>query len=139
MFTMFKTIGALGAGEGTSVVPCEAWGDFLVEFSKTHTDWLTILETKDHGTSETVQTPDAVLESVELDLEDERHPRINVTVRDDNKTFNIFSTCHRASSGTRPTAECGRRLRSRPSTRRLLFILARRVVRELQRFAVAVS
>lgn len=111
MFTMFKTIGALGAGVGTSAVPCEAWGDFLVEFSKTHTNWLTILETADHGTSETVQTLEGVLESIEFDLEDERHPRINVTVREGNKTFKHILylpsrvVWHTSDGGMRETLE----------------------------------
>jgi hypothetical protein len=43
------------------------------------------LETKDTVTDELVVSQEHPLESMELDLEDERNPRINVTVKLDNK------------------------------------------------------
>jgi hypothetical protein len=87
VFTMFKTIGAAGVGSGSSVVPVSEWGAFLSEFDKAHKAWLTEIQTRDHETQETVSIPGTFLDSIELDLEDERHPRINLSVRDGNKIF----------------------------------------------------
>jgi hypothetical protein len=74
-------------GASTSIVPKEEWTGFLEEFGKTHCRWLTRIETNDHGTGEIVATQEMPLQSIELDLEDEKNPRINVAVRIDNKIF----------------------------------------------------
>lgn len=70
---------------GTSVIPRNQWGVFLESFGRSHHAWLTKLETHDHVTKEQVVSHESPLELIELDLEDERNPRINVSVKLDNK------------------------------------------------------
>jgi Family of unknown function (DUF5335) len=69
----------------TAVVPHDEWGEFLQAFSRRHAGWLVSVETHDLETGENVASRFVRLESVELDLEDEKNPRINVTVRDNQK------------------------------------------------------
>ena len=69
----------------TVVVPSEQWSGFLDDFSRHHRGWSACLETYDLDTRENVLSPEAPLESIDLDLEDEKNPRINVIVHLDNK------------------------------------------------------
>src|SRR5262245_25877284 len=73
------------SGSATSVIPRNEWGQFLATFTRLHEGWLTKLETNDLVTHESVVSPEMPLQSIELDLEDEKNPRINVTVKLDNK------------------------------------------------------
>jgi hypothetical protein len=68
-------------------VPHEQWGRFLDTFARRHHGWLVRLETHDRVTGENVLSPETPLESVALDLEDEKNPRINVIVHLDNKVI----------------------------------------------------
>ena len=70
----------------TSVSPDE-WSSFLGTFNDRHHGWLVQLETYDVVTREKVVSREMPLQSIELDLEDEKNPRINVTVQDDNKVI----------------------------------------------------
>jgi len=74
-------------GSASSVVPMKEWNGFLEDFSRAHKGWMTTLETADWVTNETVESHEMPLQSIELDLEDEKNPRINVSVQIDNKTF----------------------------------------------------
>jgi hypothetical protein len=69
----------------TAVVPHDEWHEFLQVFSRRHAGWLVSIETHDLKTRETVASRFVRLEAVELDLEDEKNPRINVIVRDNQK------------------------------------------------------
>ena len=69
----------------TVAVPSEQWSGFLDDFSRQHRAWSTRLETYDLDTRENVFSPEAPLESIDLDLEDEKNPRINVIVHLDNQ------------------------------------------------------
>jgi hypothetical protein len=69
---------------GTSISPRE-WGRFLDTFSARYRGWQVQLETYDVVTRERVFSHEMPLESIELDLEDEENPRINLTVHDGNK------------------------------------------------------
>ena len=69
----------------TVAVPSEQWSGFLDDFSRQHRGWSARLETYDLDTRENVFSPEAPLESIELDLEDEKNPRINVIVHLDNQ------------------------------------------------------
>jgi hypothetical protein len=66
-------------------IPAEKWGKFLHTFTHRHHGWLVRLETHDLGTGEDVVSQETPLRSIELDLEDEKNPRINVIVQLDNK------------------------------------------------------
>jgi hypothetical protein len=68
-------------------IPHEKWGKFLKTFSRQHRGWLIRLETYDRVTGEDVVSQETPLESMELDLEDEKNPRINVIVQLDNKVI----------------------------------------------------
>jgi hypothetical protein len=68
-------------------IPREKWGKFLETFSRRHRRWLVQLETYDLVTAEKVASQETRLESIELDLEDEKNPRINVIVQIDNKVI----------------------------------------------------
>jgi hypothetical protein len=68
-----------------SIIPGKNWADFLQAFSDRHAGWLVSLETRDLETGETVLSRFERLESIALDLEDEKNSRINVMVRDGNK------------------------------------------------------
>jgi Family of unknown function (DUF5335) len=69
----------------TVAVPSEEWSGFLGAFTQQHRGWSTRLETYDLDTRENVLSPEAPLESIALDLEEEKNPRINVVVHLDNK------------------------------------------------------
>lgn len=91
------------AGSASSPVLRSEWTTFLKEFGESHRGWFTVLETNDHITQETVTSQDTLLQSIELDVEDEKNPRINVLVRMDNKIIKhiLFQPTHvvlRASS-----------------------------------------
>ena len=68
-----------------TIVPLDRWAGFLDDFSRQHRGWSTRLETYDLDTRENVLSPEAPIESIALDLEDEKNPRINVIVHLDNK------------------------------------------------------
>ena len=69
---------------GTSISSDE-WGSFLDAFNARYRGWLVQLKTHDVVTGERVVSQELPLRSIELDLEDEKNPRINVTVQEDNK------------------------------------------------------
>jgi uncharacterized protein DUF5335 len=69
----------------TIAIPQNEWRKFLEEFSRRHHGWLVTLETHDLKTEENVASRFMPLEGMALDLEDEKNPRINVTVRSDEK------------------------------------------------------
>ena len=69
---------------GSRISPAE-WGSFLDDLNARYRGWLVRLETHDVVTSERVVSQELPLQSIELDLEDEKNPRINVTVQEDNK------------------------------------------------------
>ena len=68
----------------TRIPPAE-WSSFLSTYSVRHHGWLVELQTHDLGTGEKVVSPEMLLQSIELDLEDQHNPRINVSVQFDNK------------------------------------------------------
>jgi hypothetical protein len=68
-------------------IPEGEWGGYLETFSSRHHGWLVQLETYDTMTREQVVSREMPLQSIELDLEDEKNPRINVTVQFDNKVI----------------------------------------------------
>jgi hypothetical protein len=65
-----------------STIPQNEWHEFLRAFNDRHAGWLVSIETHDLETGETVTSRFLPLQFVELDLEDEKNPRVNVTVRD---------------------------------------------------------
>ena len=66
-------------------IPQAEWSGFLKAFTRRHEHWLVTIETNDLKTGETVASRFMPLQSVQLDLEDQKNPRINVTVRSDEK------------------------------------------------------
>jgi hypothetical protein len=66
-------------------IPEEQWAEFLEGFSGRHRGWLVTLKTHDVQTGETVDSRYMPLSSIELDTEDAKNPRINVSVKSDNK------------------------------------------------------
>jgi hypothetical protein len=69
----------------TAAVPHNDWNEFLSAFSRRHAGWLVTIETHDLETGETVSSRFMPLRSIELDLEEEKNPRINITVQLDLK------------------------------------------------------
>jgi Family of unknown function (DUF5335) len=69
---------------GIKISP-DVWTTFLEDFTKRHVGWWVAIETHDVETGETVTSHMARLRSIELDLEDQTNPRINVTVFYDTK------------------------------------------------------
>jgi hypothetical protein len=65
----------------------DEWSSFLETFNRQHHGWLVRLETFDVVTREKVVSREMPLQLIELDLEDEKNPRVNVTVQEDNKTI----------------------------------------------------
>jgi hypothetical protein len=61
-------------------IPPKMWKGFLEAFSESHAGWLVRVETHDRQTDENVASRISALHSIELDDEDEKDPRINVTV-----------------------------------------------------------
>jgi uncharacterized protein Smg (DUF494 family) len=66
-------------------IPPEEWSDFLENFSRKRRGWRLQLETHDVVTNERVISRPMELQSIELDLEDKKNPRININVHYDNK------------------------------------------------------
>jgi hypothetical protein len=66
-------------------IPPKVWKGFLETFSERHAGWLVQVETHDLQTGETVASQISALHSIELDEEDEKNPRINITVLYDSK------------------------------------------------------
>src|SRR5919204_6897109 len=66
-------------------IPPKVWKSFLETFSESHAGWLVQVETHDRQTDENVAAQISALHSIELDVEDEKNPRINVTVLYDTK------------------------------------------------------
>ena len=71
----------------SSVIPRDDWSSFLQAFSQPRHGWPVELETHDLVTQEIVTSQAMPLRSIELDLEDEKNPRINVLVQLDNKVI----------------------------------------------------
>ena len=69
----------------TQTIPQTEWNEFLQAFSRRHGGWLVKVETHDLKTGENVASRFVPLQSIQLDLEDQKNPRINVTVRSDEK------------------------------------------------------
>ena len=63
----------------------QKWKEFFETFSERHEGWLVQVEIHDSQTDEIVASQITSLHSIDLDLEDEKNPRINVTVLYDNK------------------------------------------------------
>ena len=66
-------------------IPRRDWQERLEHFTERHSGLQVELETHDRGTGEEVTSPLSALHSLTLDLEDEKNPRINVTVLSGNK------------------------------------------------------
>ena len=66
-------------------IPQTEWSEFLEAFSRRHEHWLVTIETHDLKTGETVASRFTPLQSIQLDLEDQKNPRINVTARSGEK------------------------------------------------------
>ena len=66
-------------------IPQTEWSEFLEAFTRRHEHWLITIETNDLKTGETVASRFMPLQFIQLDLEDQKNPRINVTVRSDEK------------------------------------------------------
>jgi hypothetical protein len=71
----------------TVKIPRKQWSEFLRNFSAQHRGWRVQIQTHDLKTNETVVSDESPLQEVELDVEDEKNPRINVTVATGNKVF----------------------------------------------------
>jgi len=69
------------------VIPRSEWKEFLKSFTRMHAEQPVRLETYDIQTEEDVSSHEALLQAVELDLEDEKNPRINITVLLNGKTI----------------------------------------------------
>lgn len=65
----------------------DEWDAVLENLGNRYQDGRVRIETHDRVTGENVVSHEMTLESVELDLEDEKHPRVNVVVRSGNKTI----------------------------------------------------
>ena len=68
-------------------IPRVEWKGFLESFSRLHFGQPVRLEIHDLQTQEIVNSPEALLQSIDFDLEDEKNPRINVTVKSGVKTI----------------------------------------------------
>ena len=68
-----------------SKIPHEQWEQWLRAFSARHAGWLVSIETRDLETDETVNSRFMQLIGVELDMEDRKNHRINISVRDDHR------------------------------------------------------
>jgi uncharacterized protein Smg (DUF494 family) len=79
-----------------AVIARTEWDDFLQAFTNRHTGWLVTIETYDLKTKETVRSRYIRLDRVEFDVEDQKNPRINVIVRDDQKEIKhiLFRPSH---------------------------------------------
>jgi hypothetical protein len=68
-------------------IPRDDWAEFLDNFTVQHHGWVVEIKTHDLVTAETVLSRATPFERVELDLEDENNPRINLIVQLDNKVI----------------------------------------------------
>src|SRR5215813_5459117 len=77
-------------------IPPKVWQGFLEAFSERHAGWLVRVETHDRQTDENVASQISALHSIELDDEDGKNPRINVTVLYDTKELKhiLFGPSH---------------------------------------------
>src|SRR3989454_8261465 len=75
-------------------IPQKQWREFLQEFSHRHHGWLVTVETHDLETAEDVASRFLPLQSITLDLEDEKNPRINVTVRSEDRKSTRLNSSH---------------------------------------------
>jgi len=77
-------------------IPRTQWEEFLQSFSEQHRHWQVQLETHDLQTEETVVSHETRLRSIDLDLEDEKNPRINVLVESGNNVIKhiLFRPSH---------------------------------------------
>jgi Family of unknown function (DUF5335) len=66
-------------------IPPRVWKEFFDTFSERHAGWLVQVETHDSQTDETSASQVASLHSIELDLVDEKNPRIDLTVLCESK------------------------------------------------------
>jgi hypothetical protein len=69
------------------VIPRSDWKEFLKSFTRLHAGQTVRLETYDIQTEEDVSALEAQLQTIELDLEDEKNPRINITAMLNAKTI----------------------------------------------------
>jgi len=69
------------------VIPRSEWKEFLKSFARLHAGQPVVLETYDVQTQENVRTQPSRLQTMELDLEDEKNPRINIIVTLSDKTI----------------------------------------------------
>lgn len=68
-------------------IPKHEWQTFLEDFTEQNRHRPVRIETHDLETKETVTSGQMRLRSVDFDVEDVHHPRINVNVQIDNKTI----------------------------------------------------
>jgi hypothetical protein len=68
-------------------IPVEQWKEFLDSFSERHRCWLVRIEIHDVETEENVASEFMPLHRIELDTEDPKNPRINVTVGSELKSI----------------------------------------------------
>ncbi|HEX4998297.1 MAG TPA: DUF5335 family protein [Terriglobia bacterium] len=68
-------------------IPHDEWQEFLESFSEQRHHRRVQLETHDIETEETVLSGELLLRSIDLDLEDEKNPRINIVVDSGNKVI----------------------------------------------------
>jgi hypothetical protein len=73
------------SGKSTISIPQHEWSKFLQSFGRYHQGWLVVMETHDLKTDETVVSHEMPLQLIEFDIEDLKHPRINISVMLDNK------------------------------------------------------
>ena len=66
-------------------IPPRVWKEFFDTFSERHAGWLVQVETHDSQTGETAASQIASLHSIELDLVDEKNPRVDLTVLCESK------------------------------------------------------
>ena len=66
-------------------IPPKVWKEFFDTFSERHAGWLVQVETHDLQTDETAASQTASLHSIKLDLEDEKNPRLDLTVLHERK------------------------------------------------------
>ena len=66
-------------------IPQNQWSEFLQAFTRRHLGWLVRIDTHDVETAEDVASRFMPLNSIELDVEDEKNPRIKVVVLSDAK------------------------------------------------------
>ena len=78
---------ALNPDISNVVIPRSDWKEFLKSFTRLHAGQPVRLETYDLQTEEDVSSHEAQLQLIELDLEDEKNPRINITVMLNAKTI----------------------------------------------------